>query len=54
MVKMHGGLPIDQYENDAFIGYHGSWNRDTPTGYKVVYIPYMEALYVVTRFTPHK
>ena len=42
MVKMHGGLPIDQYENDAFIGYHGSWNRDTPTGYKVVYIPFNE------------
>jgi len=23
----------------AFIAYHGSWNRDTPTGYKVVYVP---------------
>jgi len=23
----------------AFIAYHGSWNRDVPTGYKVVYIP---------------
>lgn len=22
----------------AFIAYHGSWNRDVPTGYKVVYI----------------
>ena len=23
----------------AFIAFHGSWNRDTPTGYKVVYVP---------------
>ena len=23
----------------AFIAYHGSWNRDVPTGYKVVYVP---------------
>ena len=22
----------------AFIAYHGSWNRDVPTGYKVVYV----------------
>ena len=24
----------------AFIAHHGSWNRDIPTGYKVVYIPF--------------
>lgn len=36
----HGGLPIDKYKHDAFVGYHGSWNRDTPTGYKVVHIPF--------------
>ena len=23
----------------AFIAFHGSWNRDIPTGYKVIYIP---------------
>ena len=23
----------------AFIAFHGSWNRDIPTGYKVVYVP---------------
>jgi glucose/arabinose dehydrogenase len=23
----------------AFVTYHGSWNRDIPTGYKVVYMP---------------
>ena len=25
-----------RYFNDAFVAFHGSWNRDTPTGYKVV------------------
>ena len=24
------------YLNDAFVGFHGSWNREEPTGYKVV------------------
>jgi glucose/arabinose dehydrogenase len=24
------------YTNDAFVAFHGSWNRDDPTGYKVV------------------
>jgi len=33
------GFPqvMDKY---AFVAYHGSWNRDIPTGYKVVYIPF--------------
>ncbi len=26
------------YLNDAFVGFHGSWNRNEPTGYKVVRI----------------
>jgi uncharacterized protein (TIGR03437 family) len=26
------------YRNDAFVGFHGSWNRSEPTGYKVVRI----------------
>jgi len=29
------GWPEDM-RNDVFIAYHGSWNRSTPTGYKVV------------------
>lgn len=28
----------DELDNNAFIGFHGSWNRTTPTGYKVVRI----------------
>jgi glucose/arabinose dehydrogenase len=28
------------YQGGAFIGQHGSWNRDPPSGYKVVYVPF--------------
>jgi glucose/arabinose dehydrogenase len=33
-----GGFPaaMDKF---AFIAFHGSWNRDPPTGYKVVFVP---------------
>ena len=41
---MHGGLPLEKFKDGAFVGYHGSWNRDTPTGYKVVYIPFEETI----------
>jgi len=27
------------YHGGIFAAFHGSWNRSTPTGYKVVYIP---------------
>lgn len=27
-----------EYRNDLFVAFHGSWNRSTPTGYKVVRI----------------
>ena len=30
----HGGFPT-KMDGDAFIALHGSWNRDTPTGFKV-------------------
>lgn len=30
------------YQGDLFVAYHGSWNRDVPTGYKVVWIPFEE------------
>jgi glucose/arabinose dehydrogenase len=30
-----------RYKNVAFIGQHGSWNRSTPSGYKVVYVPFI-------------
>ena len=28
------------YAEGAFIGQHGSWNRNPPSGYKVVYVPF--------------
>jgi glucose/arabinose dehydrogenase len=29
-----------RYRNGAFIGQHGSWNRDELSGYKVIFIPF--------------
>jgi glucose/arabinose dehydrogenase len=29
-----------QYRGGAFVGEHGSWDRDPFNGYKVVYIPF--------------
>ena len=30
------------YRNGAFIGQHGSWNRDPPSGYKIVFVPFRD------------
>ena len=35
----HGAFP-KELNGDAFIAFHGSWNRDIPTGYKVVHVPF--------------
>jgi glucose/arabinose dehydrogenase len=29
----------DEYQGDLFVAFHGSWNRSTPVGYKIVRIP---------------
>lgn len=34
-----GNFP-QRYHNGAFIGQHGSWNRSTLAGYKVVFVPF--------------
>ncbi|HEY4367047.1 MAG TPA: sorbosone dehydrogenase family protein [Steroidobacteraceae bacterium] len=34
-----GALP-GQYAGGAFVGQHGSWNRDPPSGYKVIFVPF--------------
>jgi hypothetical protein len=31
------------FREGAFIGLHGSWNRDPPSGYKVVFVPFAAA-----------
>ncbi len=35
-----GALLPQTYQGGAFIGQHGSWNRDPPSGYKVIYVPF--------------
>jgi len=37
--KCKGAFPKG-LDGDAFVAFHGSWNRDVPTGYKVVHIPF--------------
>jgi glucose/arabinose dehydrogenase len=29
-----------RFADGAFVGMHGSWNRNTPSGYKVVFVPF--------------
>ena len=29
------------YRNGAFVGQHGSWNREPPSGYKVIFVPFV-------------
>jgi glucose/arabinose dehydrogenase len=36
-----GALPA-HYTNGAFVGQHGSWNRDPPSGYKVIFVPFAD------------
>ncbi|MBL8530486.1 MAG: sorbosone dehydrogenase family protein, partial [Hyphomonadaceae bacterium] len=31
-----------RYRGGVFIGQHGSWNRRTPAGYKVVFVPFAD------------
>ena len=35
-----GALLPEQYRGGAFIGLHGSWNREPRSGYKVIYVPF--------------
>ncbi|MBO9882759.1 sorbosone dehydrogenase family protein [Xanthomonas sp. D-109] len=36
-----GALLPPTYRGGAFIGQHGSWNRNPPSGYKVIYVPFV-------------
>jgi glucose/arabinose dehydrogenase len=46
----------ERYRGGAFIGQHGSWNRNPPSGYKVIFVPFAngkpngDALDVLTGF----
>ncbi len=37
-----GTLLPSRYRGGAIVGQHGSWNRNPPSGYKVVYVPFVE------------
>ena len=32
----------ERYRGGAFVGQHGSWNRDPPSGYKVIFVPFAD------------
>jgi glucose/arabinose dehydrogenase len=36
-----GALP-PRFADGAFVGQHGSWNRNPPSGYKVVFVPFAD------------
>uniref|UniRef100_A0A836ZSE0 Pyrroloquinoline quinone-dependent pyranose dehydrogenase beta-propeller domain-containing protein n=2 Tax=Xanthomonas vasicola TaxID=56459 RepID=A0A836ZSE0_XANVA len=31
-----------KFADGVFVGEHGSWNRDPPVGYKVVFVPFRD------------
>jgi glucose/arabinose dehydrogenase len=35
-----GSLLPERLRNGVFVGQHGSWNRDPPSGYKVIFVPF--------------
>lgn len=35
-----GSLFPAKYSGGAFVGQHGSWNREPPSGYKVIFVPF--------------
>ncbi len=37
------GFPARYYAG-AFIGQHGSWNRNPPSGYKVIFVPFLDGM----------
>jgi len=32
----------EKYADGVFVGEHGSWNRDNPVGYKVIFVPFRD------------
>src|SRR5262249_48412400 len=37
-----GTLLPANLRNGAFVGQHGSWNRDPASGYKVIFVPFQD------------
>jgi glucose/arabinose dehydrogenase len=42
LVFYEGAMFPPEYRGDAFVALHGSWNAGTPTGYKVVRVPFKD------------
>lgn len=40
LVFSGGTLLPERLRNGVFVGQHGSWNRDPPSGYKVIFVPF--------------
>jgi glucose/arabinose dehydrogenase len=40
LVSSGGNTLPPQFENGMFVGQHGSWNREQPNGYQVIFIPF--------------
>jgi glucose/arabinose dehydrogenase len=34
------GTTLPGFENGMFVGQHGSWNREIPNGYQVIFVPF--------------
>jgi glucose/arabinose dehydrogenase len=39
-----GSLFPASYQNGAFVGQHGSWNRNPRSGYKVIFVPFKDGM----------
>ncbi|MFX6182584.1 sorbosone dehydrogenase family protein, partial [Acinetobacter baumannii] len=39
-----GDLFPESFKNGAFVGQHGSWNRNPRSGYKVIFVPFKDGL----------
>ena len=42
LVFYEGNFLPQRYKGGAFIGQHGSWNRDPLSGYKVIFVPFAD------------
>lgn len=40
LASSRGAALTGQFNNGMFIGQHGSWNREPPSGYKVIFVPF--------------
>jgi len=41
-LTFYAGTLAPQWRNGAIIGQHGSWNRNPPSGYKVIFVPFRD------------